>query len=114
MSDEHLDSFILPLFNELASDDQDSVRLLTIEILIAIAKRLDAQKNRDTLLEPLKSLARDKAWRVRYMVASKFVEVCDAIGEDIVRAELVQTFVDLLKDNEGEVRTAAAGEVPGK
>jgi hypothetical protein len=31
-----------------------------------------------------------------------------------VKAELVPTFVDLLKDSEGEVRTAAAGEVPGK
>lgn len=75
MSEEHLGTFILTLFNELANDDQDSVRLLTIEILVAIAKRFDVQKNRDTLLEPLKSLARDKAWRVRYMVASKFVEV---------------------------------------
>lgn len=42
------------------------------------------------------------------------LQVCDAIGEDTVRAELVSTFVDLLKDSEGEVRTAAAGEVPGK
>lgn len=31
-----------------------------------------------------------------------------------MKAELVPTFVDLLKDSEGEVRTAAAGEVPGK
>jgi serine/threonine-protein phosphatase 2A regulatory subunit A len=44
----------------------------------------------------------------------EWLQVCDAIGEDTVRAELVSTFVDLLKDSEGEVRTAAAGEVPGK
>jgi len=75
VSDDHLGSFMLTLFNELANDDQDSVRLLTVEILVAIAKRFDEQKNRETLLEPLKSLARDKAWRVRYMVSSKFVEV---------------------------------------
>jgi serine/threonine-protein phosphatase 2A regulatory subunit A len=36
-----------------------------------------------------------------------------AVGEDITRDDLVSAFVRLLKDNEAEVRTAAAGQVPG-
>ena len=36
------------------------------------------------------------------------------MGEDIVREELVGAFVQLLKDNEAEVRTAGAGQIPGQ
>jgi serine/threonine-protein phosphatase 2A regulatory subunit A len=50
---------------------------------------------------------RDKASLTRFQLAS-------AVGEDIVREELVKAFTELLGDNEAEVRTAAAGQVPGK
>jgi serine/threonine-protein phosphatase 2A regulatory subunit A len=32
---------------------------------------------------------------------------------ELVREELVNHYVQLLKDNEAEVRTAAAGQIPG-
>ena len=41
-------------------------------------------------------------------------QLANAVGEDIVREELANAFVQLLKDNEAEVRTAAAGQIPGK
>ena len=48
------------------------------------------------------------------MVANEFVGLSEAVGQGIVREELVGAFVNLLKDNEAEVRTAGAGQVPGK
>lgn len=36
------------------------------------------------------------------------------MGDEIVREELVGAFVQLLKDNEAEVRTAGAGQIPGQ
>ena len=62
----------------------------------------------------MKSMVQDKSWRVRYMVADNFVKLAEAAGEEIVRDELVGAFVHLLKDQEAEVRTAAAGQVPGE
>lgn len=47
------------------------------------------------------------------MVANEFVGLAEGVGEGIVREELVGAFVGLLKDNEAEVRTAAAGQIPG-
>jgi len=47
------------------------------------------------------------------MVANHFVELAETVGEEIVREELVGAFVQLLKDNEAEVRTAGAGQIPG-
>ena len=75
MSDEDIFSTAILLFQKLSQDDQDSVRLLTVEVLVALAKRLDEEKRRELLLPAFTALSNDKAWRVRYMVASKYVEV---------------------------------------
>lgn len=53
----------------------------------------------------------DKSWRVRYNVAAQMVPLCEALGPDLTRAELVPAYVKLLEDTEAEVRIAAAGKV---
>lgn len=47
------------------------------------------------------------------MVANEFVGLAESAGEAIVKDELVGAFVGLLKDQEAEVRTAAASQIPG-
>jgi len=106
-------SEVIPVFKKLSTDDQDSVRLLTVEALISIAEALDDEECKTHLGATMKAMVTDKSWRVRYMVADHFVRLATAAGEDIVRDELVMAFVGLLKDNEAEVRTAAAGQIPG-
>ena len=68
---------MIPLFQHLAGDDQDSVRLLTVEILISTAEVIpkEQQTSYGTLLTALRSLFEDKSWRVRYMVADRFEKV---------------------------------------
>lgn len=68
---------VVPMFHFLASDDQDSVRLLTVEVLVAIAEKVgkEEQAGNGVLLAALRSLFEDKSWRVRYMVADKFEKV---------------------------------------
>lgn len=68
---------MIPLFQHLAGDDQDSVRLLTVEVLIAIAEAVpkEQQTSHGTLLTALRNLFEDKGWRVRYMVADRFEKV---------------------------------------
>lgn len=53
----------------------------------------------------------DKSWRVRYNVAHQLVTLCNALGPEATRAELVSGYVKLLRDAEAEVRVAAAGKV---
>ncbi|KAG0274039.1 hypothetical protein BGZ96_004554, partial [Linnemannia gamsii] len=108
---EHLISDIIPLFNKLAQDEQDSVRLLTVTDLVAIAEELSPEESKAYFLQTLKSMVADKSWRVRYMIADNFLS--KAVGEEFTREDLVVAFVRLLKDNEAEVRTAASGQVPG-
>ncbi|KAL6713367.1 protein phosphatase 2A structural subunit [Lecanora helva] len=106
---------MIPLFQHLAGDDQDSVRLLTVEILISIAEVIpkEQQTSHGTLLTALRNLFEDKSWRVRYMVADRFEKIAKAVDEETVSRDLVPAFVKLLKDTEAEVRTAIAGQIPG-
>jgi serine/threonine-protein phosphatase 2A regulatory subunit A len=66
---------IIPLFSKLAQDEQDSVRLLTVEDLVAIAEILTKEESKTYLLQTLRSMVSDKSWRVRYMIAENFVKV---------------------------------------
>ncbi|GAB7353041.1 hypothetical protein MBLNU459_g3594t1 [Dothideomycetes sp. NU459] len=106
---------MIPLFQHLAADDQDSVRLLTVEVLIAIAEVVpkDQQSSHGVLLTALRSLFEDKSWRVRYMVADRFEQIAKAVDDEVVARDLVPAFIKLLKDTEAEVRTAIAGQIPG-
>lgn len=71
---------MIPLFQHLAGDDQDSVRLLTVEVLVSIAEVVpkDQQSSHGVLLQSLRTLFEDKSWRVRYMVADRFEKVRQA------------------------------------
>lgn len=107
---------VIPLFQHLAGDDQDSVRLLTVDVLIAIAEAVpkEQQSGHGVLLTALRSLFEDKSWRVRYMVADRFEKIAKAVDEEVIERDLVPAFVKLLKDTEAEVRSAIAGQIPGK
>ena len=75
MKKEHVITEALPIYRKLATDDQDSVRLLTIHDLVAIAQQLTPPEVKDHLLTQIRQSLTDKSWRVRYMVSSNFVDV---------------------------------------
>lgn len=75
LAKEHVLTDALQIYRKLSTDDQDSVRLLTVEDLIAIARKLEPAEVKEQLLISLKSSVSDKSWRVRYMVADHFVQV---------------------------------------
>ncbi|KAH3687371.1 hypothetical protein WICPIJ_001648 [Wickerhamomyces pijperi] len=109
--------YISAMFGILTSDKQDSVKLLSVDVLISILKffnsKNDTSHHKD-LLETSLKLIGDESWRVRYMAADRF----EAIGLNFAEnpdfiSELIEPFISLLKDNEGEVRKAVAKQLPG-
>lgn len=64
------------MFKSTANDDQDSVRLLSIQIGIELCDKLSPEEIGEHILPIAASLSRDSSWRVRYMVADKLVKVC--------------------------------------
>lgn len=75
LSKHHVLSDGLPIYRRLQSDDQDSVRLLTVEDLIVIAQQLTPSEVKEQLLKQIRHSVADKSWRVRYMAATHFNEV---------------------------------------
>lgn len=108
---------ILKMFHHLINDAQDSVKLLSIDVLVLILEyfRLanDASHNLDCLVSALK-LIKDESWRVRYAAADKFGAIAvNFLGVDADLYRLIDPFIALMKDNEGEVRKAVAKQLPG-
>ena len=54
---------------------QDSVRVLTVPVLVTLAGLLPHAEAKSLLLAHTKALAGDKSWRVRYMFAEQIVDV---------------------------------------
>lgn len=65
----------MPTFVKLTKDDQDSVRLLTVEDILKTTSILTMEESKQHLLPILKTLGQDKSWRVRSMVATHYAEV---------------------------------------
>lgn len=108
---EHITPDLIPMFQHIREDEQDSVRLLAIQNCVAFAKILTPKESATHVLPTIKSCTSDKSWRVRYMVADHFKSICEAMGAEVVRSDLVGFFVKLTNDSEAEVRTAASFKV---
>jgi serine/threonine-protein phosphatase 2A regulatory subunit A len=109
---ESLVGDMVPLVHALAQDEQDSVRLLTVECFISLAISLGVDQVKSVLGQTLSLLCQDSSWRVRYMVADKFVQITGVCGPEMIK-DLQSVFVKLLKDTESEVRTASCNQLPG-
>ena len=72
LSKQHVLSDGLNIYRRLQADDQDSVRLLTVEDLVVIAQQLSPDEVKEQLLKQIRQSVSDKAWRVRYMAANHF------------------------------------------
>lgn len=98
---------LLTIFGKVHKDEQDSVRMHSIECCVAFSQQLSAAKVTSALLPYIKKLSEDKSWRIRYMVADKIIDLANGIGFDQAKEHLLPHFVAFLKDAESEVRTAA-------
>ena len=94
----------------LAKDEQDSVRLLSVEAITTIAQ---INKINGLPLQTLKQLINDKSWRVRYCVAQQLVKLSDFTDATVLLEDLLPTLVNSLKDHEAEVRLPACEALPG-
>ncbi|CAN6841033.1 unnamed protein product [Brassica oleracea] len=93
----------MTMFDDLTKDEQDSVRLLAVEGCAALGKLLEPRDCVARVLPVIVNFSQqDKSWRVRYMVANQLYELCEAVGPDCTKTDLVPAYVRLLQDNEAE------------
>ncbi|CAN0311863.1 unnamed protein product, partial [Laminaria digitata] len=87
----------------LAEDDQDSVRLQTIDNCSALAQVLPVEDQTKHILPVVLETAKDTSWRVRWSAANKFHELCAALGGDATNEPMCGAYESLLQDSEPEV-----------
>lgn len=105
---------IVPLFQALAEDDQDSVRLLAAECVKPLAETLPEGERVTILWQHIHTFIEDKSWRVRYIFADNIVDLMQIINPSQnheVQQNFVKAMTDILQDAEQEVRTAGAEKV---
>mmetsp|Transcript_14633 Transcript_14633/g.22608 ORF Transcript_14633/g.22608 Transcript_14633/m.22608 type:complete len:745 (+) Transcript_14633:114-2348(+) len=119
-------SVIVPLYEELATNEQDSIRLHTSESCVTFGRETvpfvasASEEDREGMSIMLKerilplliATVDDRAWRVRWTAASKFAEALAAYEDfDGAVQALIPAYEKLLQDPEAEVRTAAVFNV---
>jgi serine/threonine-protein phosphatase 2A regulatory subunit A len=107
ISKETLQNEIFNHFKNLTNDDSDSVRIITIESLIELAKVFSNEENKTFVIPLIIQMTGDKSWRVKLVLAKCFADLAEAVGNDIAENSLISIFSTLLRDPENEVRIAA-------
>lgn len=108
-------NLITNMYESLVNDNQDSVKFLSVDVLISILqflKKIDEKSQIDDLFTSLITLINDPSWRVRYMVADRFDLLTINFNDDKITLKLVPNIISLMKDNEAEVRKAISKKLP--
>mmetsp|Transcript_12475 Transcript_12475/g.33527 ORF Transcript_12475/g.33527 Transcript_12475/m.33527 type:complete len:593 (+) Transcript_12475:69-1847(+) len=101
-------SDLIQVYRQLSQEDtQDTIRVACVHTTLVMANMLNLEENRQHTLSVIKEAAEDRSWRVRLTVAKNFDQLCAAFGPEIMATSLLQSFIQLMKDNEQEVRKEA-------
>lgn len=107
-----LKSELLPLFQRLAQDEQEAVRSIAVENLVKMSKFLTSEENTQAFMQIIHGFADDKCSKVRLDRATFFCDLADAVGVDTAKRELLSVFIKLLQDQETDVRSSSASNLP--
>jgi len=109
---------LVPIFQALSSDEQDSVRLLAVSCAGSVGCGLarEAGVTAEVVLPVVRGGCADLSWRVRHNLAKVFSTVTGSLGfvgpkHTARQTEVFQFFAGLLQDNEAEVRAAAVENI---
>lgn len=97
---------LIPIFKQLAADEQDSVKVLCLDSLKQIAKLLNKDENKTHTLPIIIAATEDKSWKIRLALAKNFAKLAESFGKEITDISLIQIFTTLLKDAETDVKLA--------
>ncbi len=120
---DFLTTYLFGLFDLLAEDKQDSVRLQAIGNCRAFSEAFTAcmsddsnrlsQWIKDHILPVALATAMDRSWRVRWSAADSWNSICEILHKWVANPTetLGGAFEQLMQDGEAEVRAAAAENI---
>eukprot|EP00792_Barthelona_sp_PAP020_P005224 TRINITY_DN2558_c0_g1_i2.p1 TRINITY_DN2558_c0_g1~~TRINITY_DN2558_c0_g1_i2.p1 ORF type:complete len:387 (+),score=117.76 TRINITY_DN2558_c0_g1_i2:663-1823(+) len=99
---------------EMSNCQQDSVRLLLFDNVIALQPLLNADLVVSHVIPIFTTLIQDNCWRVRCLGSNKFVAILKLLSKgsfESMRIKILNLFKSLLLDQEPEVRCAATRNI---
>lgn len=110
---------LVPLYQTLGTDEQDSVRLLAVSASgsVGYALGVDPELTSELVFPVVRGGCQDLSWRVRNHLSREFATVASSLGfagapqYEARQVETFRLFSALLQDNEAEVRSVAVDSV---
>ena len=108
----HLSKYdFFELFSILKKESCDSVRFNLVEAITNLKNLPDLSGYEDFISESIVSFSQDESWRVRLMLAKymqELIELSSSITNNSeIKHNLLKSYIKLLQDSEGEVRSMA-------
>lgn len=107
---------MVPIYQALGTDEQDSVRLLAVAASgsVGCALGMDPELTGELVLPVVRGGCTDLSWRVRHNLSKEFATVTGSLGfasapstHSAKQSDVFRHFAGLLQDQEAEVRAAA-------
>ena len=104
VQDNEVINLLFKLYTDFIKDSVDIVKIYTIESTPHLLNRLPYQSQEKLILNFTKSMAEEKAWRVKYSAIECISKICDHISEASFDKKYVSLLMLFLKDQDPEVR----------
>jgi serine/threonine-protein phosphatase 2A regulatory subunit A len=87
--------------------------VLATESFKELAKILTKDENKTFIMPLIIQAAEDKSWRVRLCLSRNFTDIASNFGKEVTDMSLIQTYSNLLKDSEIDVKIEAVKHLAG-
>lgn len=105
---ELVDKEVVPAFNRLNNDDQDTVRILVVDSAVQLCSTVSSKAQLTEHIYPLLTkFSTDPSWRVRIQLCKNFNQLCGNLDSAI----LLPFYISALGDSEPDVRRIAATQL---
>lgn len=103
---------LIGVYKTLSQEDtQDTIRVACVHTTLVLAKMFNPEENKMHTQSVIQDATQDRSWRVRLTVAKNFDGLCDSFGPVLTAEFLLGCIVDLMKDQEHEVRKEAVKSI---
>jgi len=106
VQDNEVINLLFKLYSDFIKDSVDIVKIYTIESTPSLLNKLPYQSQEKLIFNFTKSMAEEKAWRVKYSSIECISKICDHISIASFEKKYVSILMLFLKDQEPEIRCA--------
>ena len=110
---DYILSDLINILKHRSTDEQDQIRVLATESFKQVSRYLNRDENKTYIMPLIIQAAEDKSWRVRLCLSKNFTEIAKNFGKEVTDMSLIQTYGNLLKDSEVDVKIEAVKSMSG-